>query len=298
MTVTNGEGPPPGLSDGARDDRPWSGGPVPDPVSLLNAVGRSSGPPWLGYLALGLSVLLSLVVLVQETQLSELREQAERSSRDAVAAGHVYQRRLAELEDRTDALTERLRRTLDPVAVARHALPSVFRVTAGRASGTAFAMARTPAGGTYLLSNEHVVEDVSKGDKIRLSREGARHTATLLAVNSRGDVALLETRTMIPLLRLATAPPVPGEPVVVVGAPVGLEDTVTSGVISKIRPIPGRRQRYIQFDAAINPGNSGGPVLDAGGRVVGLATAKVMDAEGIGFAVPIGVACDSFDSIC
>jgi putative serine protease PepD len=143
-----------------------------------------------------------------------------------------------------------------------------------------------------------VVEDASRSDTVRLSRDGAGHTARLLAVNSRSDLALLGTRARIPVLRLATAPPVPGEPVVVVGAPGGLEDTVTSGVVSKMRPIPGRRQQYIQFDAAINPGNSGGPVLDAGGRVVGLATAKVMDAEGIGFAVPVGVACDAFDAIC
>jgi len=295
MTVTNGEGPPPGLSHGADDGRVSA---VPDLVHRLGDGGRSPGRMRLAYLALGLSVLLSLVVLVQETRLSQLRQQSDRSARDAAAAERVYQRRLSAIEARTDALTDRLRRTLDPVAVAKHALPSVFRVTAGRASGTAFAMARTPDGGTYLLTNEHVVEDVSKGDTVRLSREATRHTATLLAVNLRGDVALLHTRSRIPVLRLAAAPPVPGEPVVVVGTPVGLEDTVTSGVVSKIRPIPGRRQEYVQFDAAINPGNSGGPVLDVAGRVVGLATAKVMDAEGIGFAVPIGVACDSFDTIC
>jgi S1-C subfamily serine protease len=256
------------------------------------------GRPWSRYLVLALSALLTVVVLVQEARLSRLQEQAEQLSREAATAEQVYQRRLAQLEDRTDALTDRLRRTLDPAAIARHALPSVYRVTAGRASGTAFAMARTPDGGTYLLTNEHVVEDVSRGETVRLSREGARHTARLLSVNPRGDVALLRASGPIPLLRLATAPPVAGEPIVVVGAPVGLEDTVTSGVVSKIRQIPGRRQHYIQFDAAINPGNSGGPVLDAGGRVVGLATAKVMDAEGIGFALPIGVACDAFDAIC
>ncbi|MGH3741059.1 MAG: S1C family serine protease, partial [Micromonosporaceae bacterium] len=99
-------------------------------------------------------------------------------------------------------------------------------------------------------------------------------------------------------LRLAATPPQPGQPVVAVGAPSGLEDTVTTGVVSKIRAIAGRAQEYIQFDAAINPGNSGGPVLNAEGKVVGIATAKAVDAEGIGFALPIGVACDAFDAIC
>ncbi len=291
MTVTDGEGPPlPGPSDT----------PVPGPGRCrdISATSTPTSGPWPRYLVIALSALLIVVVLAQEARLSRLQDRAERLSREAATTQQAHQRRLAQLEDRTDALTDRLRRTLDPAAIARHALPSVFQVTAGRASGTAFAMARSSDGGTYLLTNEHVVEDVRTGGSVRLSREGTRRTATLQAVNPRGDVALLRVSRPLPLLRLATAPPVAGEPIVVVGAPVGLEDTVTSGVVSKIRPIQGRLQRYIQFDAAINPGNSGGPVLDAGGRVVGLATAKVMDAEGIGFAVPIGVACDAFDAVC
>lgn len=291
MTVTNGEGPPlPGPSDSPVQDT----GRCHDTLATPNP----APGPWPRYLVIALFALLTVVVLAQEVRLSQLQDQAERLSREAATAEQAYQRRLAQLEDRTDALTDRLRRTLDPAAIARHALPSVFQVTAGRASGTAFAVAHSPDGGTYLLTNEHVVEDVRKGGTVRLSRDGTGRTATLQAVNPRGDVALLRVSRPLPLLRLATAPPVAGEPIVVVGAPVGLEDTVTSGVVSKIRPIRGRLQRYIQFDAAINPGNSGGPVLDAGGRVVGLATAKVMDAEGIGFAVPIGVACDAFDAVC
>jgi len=79
----------------------------------------------------------------------------------------------------------------------------------------------------------------------------------------------------------------------VVGAPLGLEDTVTTGVVSAYRPSDPDGQS-IQFDAPINPGNSGGPVVNAGEEVVGLATAKARDAEGIGLAVSISFACDAF----
>jgi putative serine protease PepD len=79
-----------------------------------------------------------------------------------------------------------------------------------------------------------------------------------------------------------------------VGAPLGLDDSVTTGVISAYRPND-QDGPTVQFDAPINPGNSGGPVVNANGQVVGVATAKAMDAEGIGLAIPIKTACDTFD---
>jgi putative serine protease PepD len=85
--------------------------------------------------------------------------------------------------------------------------------------------------------------------------------------------------------------------VVVVGAPLGLDDSVTTGVISAYRPND-KDGTTIQFDAPINPGNSGGPVVNAGNQVVGVATAKAKDAEGIGLAIDIKVACTTYKNIC
>jgi putative serine protease PepD len=82
----------------------------------------------------------------------------------------------------------------------------------------------------------------------------------------------------------------------VVGAPLGLEDTVTTGVVSAYRQEDDGPT--IQFDAPINPGNSGGPVVSADEEVLGLATAKAKDAEGIGLAIPIKTACDAFSGVC
>lgn len=77
-----------------------------------------------------------------------------------------------------------------------------------------------------------------------------------------------------------------GDTVIAFGNPMGLENTVTKGIISAVeREI--NNGIYIQTDVAINPGNSGGPLVDTKGRVIGINTLKMVDASGIGFAIPI-----------
>ena len=87
-----------------------------------------------------------------------------------------------------------------------------------------------------------------------------------------------------------------GDWVVAVGNPVGLDSSVTLGIVSALRRsaaevgIPDKRLDFIQTDAAINPGNSGGPLVNEFGEVVGISTAIRADAEGIGFAIPVNTA--------
>ncbi|HAE05854.1 MAG TPA: serine protease, partial [Richelia sp.] len=84
-----------------------------------------------------------------------------------------------------------------------------------------------------------------------------------------------------------------GEPVIAIGNPLGLDYTVTSGIISAMgrssRDIGASDKRvdYLQTDAAINPGNSGGPLLNIHGQVIGMNTAIIRGAQGLGFAIPI-----------
>ncbi|HEY9641429.1 MAG TPA: trypsin-like peptidase domain-containing protein, partial [Coleofasciculaceae cyanobacterium] len=88
----------------------------------------------------------------------------------------------------------------------------------------------------------------------------------------------------------------PGEWAIAIGNPLGLDNTVTAGIISATGRsssaigVPDRRVGFIQTDAAINPGNSGGPLLNERGEVIGINTAIIDGAQGLGFAVPINTA--------
>ncbi|NMO54198.1 serine protease [Actinoplanes sp. TBRC 11911] len=198
---------------------------------------------------------------------------------------------------RTDRLEKQLAGVFDPEAVSSGVLPSVFRVRAGEFTGTAFSVGRK-GDGANLLTNYHVVAQVwtSGGKSVSLERGSTKITASIVKVDKGKDLALLKAGQKIAGLAPAGGEVKPGQQVVVVGAPLGLDDTVTTGVISAYRP-DDPDGATIQFDAPINPGNSGGPVVNADKQVVGLATAKAKDAEGIGLAIPIKTACETF-AVC
>ena len=202
-------------------------------------------------------------------------------------------------KSRTDQLQKELAGVFDPEAVSSKALPSVFRVRAGEFTGTAWSVGSKAANGqSNLLTNYHVVAEVWTGGRkaVTLERGATKINATIVKVNKGKDLALLHANQAIAGLPAATGTVKPGQQVVVVGAPLGLDDTVTTGVISAYRPNDPDGPT-IQFDAAINPGNSGGPVVNANNQVVGLATAKAKDAEGIGLAIPVKTACQTF-TVC
>jgi putative serine protease PepD len=201
--------------------------------------------------------------------------------------------------NRTDQLEKQLAGVFDPEAVSSKVLPSVFRVRAGDFTGTAFSVGDKAAGGkANLLTNYHVVAEIyaDGGRKVSLERGSTQIDATIVKVDKGKDLALLQAAKGIAALGTSPGQVKPGQQVVVVGAPLGLDDTVTSGVISAYRP-DDPDGTTIQFDAAINPGNSGGPLVNSDHEVVGVATAKAKDAEGIGLAIPIKTACDTF-SVC
>jgi putative serine protease PepD len=220
----------------------------------------------------------------------------ESKNEDLAAVVSAERDRSAALNDRTDKLEKQLAGVFDPEAISSAVLPSVFRVRAGDFTGTAFSVSDKAADGqANLLTNFHVIEAVweSGNRKVFLERGKDELSATIVKVSRSKDLALLRANRNVKGLKPARATVKPGQQIVVVGAPLGLEDTVTTGVVSAYRP-DDRDGPTIQFDAPINPGNSGGPVVNSSDEVVGLATAKARDAEGIGLAVPIKTACDAF----
>ncbi|MBW2542476.1 MAG: DegQ family serine endoprotease [Deltaproteobacteria bacterium] len=145
----------------------------------------------------------------------------------------------------------------------------------------------------YIVTNNHVVEDV---DEITVIFDDETELdATVVGRDPKTDIALIrvEADKKLFALPLGDSKAVrPGEWVVAIGNPYGLEHTVTAGIVSaKHRVISGGSyDDYIQTDAAINPGNSGGPLINLSGEVIGINTAINPQANTIGFAVPINMA--------
>ncbi len=147
----------------------------------------------------------------------------------------------------------------------------------------------------YIVTNAHVIEDVESIKVI--FDDGKELDAEVVGRDPKTDIALIRVKTEEPLfaLPLGNSDGVrPGEWVVAIGNPFGLEHTVTAGIVSaKHRVIgQGSYDDYIQTDAAINPGNSGGPLLNLSGEVIGINTAIRPAANTIGFAVPVNMAKD------
>jgi serine protease Do len=147
----------------------------------------------------------------------------------------------------------------------------------------------------YVVTNNHVV--ASGGDIIvRLSR-GTEHPARVVGTDPPTDLALLKIEaSALPVLPLGDSDRLQvGEPVMAIGNPFGLDQTVTTGIVSaKERFIgSGPYDEFVQTDTSINPGNSGGPLLDSRGAVVGINSAIFSQSGGsigIGFAIPINLA--------
>jgi serine protease Do len=145
----------------------------------------------------------------------------------------------------------------------------------------------------YIVTNNHVIEDVDK--ILVVFNDGKELEAQIVGRDPKTDIALIKVTPEAPLkaLALGNSDVVrPGEWVLAIGNPFGLEHTVTAGIVSaKHRNIgQGSYDDFIQTDAAINPGNSGGPLLNLRGEVIGINTAINPRANTIGFTVPINMA--------
>ena len=156
----------------------------------------------------------------------------------------------------------------------------------------------------YILTNNHVVQGA---DKITVTMLDGRHfDAELIGKDPTFDLAVIQIKAdkseKLPILPLGDSDAAEvGEWVVAIGNPHGFENTVTAGIISgKNRTLQAADinfHGFMQTDAAINPGNSGGPLINLNGEVVGINTAIVPYAQGIGFAVPINMAKQVMDDL-
>ncbi|NVI91440.1 S1C family serine protease, partial [Actinomadura sp. BRA 177] len=199
----------------------------------------------------------------------------------------------------------------DSVAgVAQRVLPSVVMIRVqsaqGEVGGTGFIV-----NGGYVVTNNHVVAGAGGGQIQIVFNDKKTLPATVKGSDPSSDVAVLkpEGQHSLPALPLGDSSKIAvGDPVIAIGSPLGLQGSVTTGIVSSLnRAVPTQGEgggdasylNAIQTDAAINPGNSGGPLVDANGRVIGINTAiatlggQSLGGEqrsgsiGLGFAIPI-----------
>ncbi|MEM8611643.1 MAG: HhoA/HhoB/HtrA family serine endopeptidase [Cyanobacteria bacterium P01_H01_bin.105] len=147
-----------------------------------------------------------------------------------------------------------------------------------------------------IWTNAHVVEGA---DTVTVTlRDGREFSGEVVGEDPLTDVAVIKVQAQgLPTVTLGNSERLrAGEWAIAIGNPLGLDNTVTAGIVSatgrtssQIR-VPDKRVQFIQTDAAINPGNSGGPLLNERGEVIGINTAIIGGAQGLGFAIPINSA--------
>jgi serine protease Do len=227
-------------------------------------------------------------------------------------------RALSELSQSLQDLSERVSPSVVQIFVTGYGEPNDEEQAAGdpvleRSSGSGVIL--DPGG--YIVTNAHVVERATRvevelplaasggasGSSI-LRRRGKIVGAQVVAVDSETDIAVLKIEaTGLPVLPFGDSEALrPGQIVLAFGSPLGLESSVTMGVVSAVarQLTPEDPMIYIQTDASINPGNSGGALVDTDGRLVGISTLIYSQSggnEGIGFAAPSNIVRNVFNQI-
>lgn len=175
----------------------------------------------------------------------------------------------------------------------------------GRQEGTATGSGFVISKDGYIVTNDHVVEGHRGDAKVTFSDDKVV-SAKVIGQDPSSDIAVIKVDPKdhdLTVLDLGDSAKVAvGDPVVAIGSPFGLNQTVTTGIISALQrtiqaPNNFSIDNVLQTDAAINPGNSGGPLLDHEGRVVAVVSFKVVAAgfEGLGFGVPVDVLAKSLN---
>jgi putative serine protease PepD len=204
--------------------------------------------------------------------------------------------------------------------VADQVIPSVVTISAQGSAGAGTGSGEVIRSDGYILTNNHVISVAANGGKVEvLFSDGTTAPATITGRDPLTDLAVLKIQPahQLKAIQFGSSDSVRvGEPVVAIGAPLGLSGTVTSGIVSALDrtvEVPGENDRSallvsaVQTDAAINPGNSGGALVNCSGQLIGVPTAGASVPSssgessggniGLGFAIPVDLAKSVSDEI-
>lgn len=200
-------------------------------------------------------------------------------------------------------------------AVATKAMDSVVGITTESVQNTFFGPMAVKGSGSgfivdkkgYIVTNAHVVANRTKNTVTTLFNDGSQEEAQVLWEDPSLDLAILKVNAKKDLspVDLGDSDKIAiGEPAIAIGNPLGLDlqRSVTKGIISGLNRSVGSGQGnyidgLIQTDASINEGNSGGPLFNSQGQVIGINTAKISSAEGLGFSIPINTLKPILDQV-
>ncbi len=194
-------------------------------------------------------------------------------------------------------------------AGGQNGLPNSHPTVPTQGNGSGVAFKKADGGGTYILTNNHVVADATRITVADAS--GKTIAGKLIGRDTDSDIAVVQIAEDLPIINLGDSSKLTvGQTVVAIGSPFGFAHSVTSGVVSalgrSLDNIDGTSGAnypladVIQTDAAINPGNSGGALVDRAGRLVGINTAIYSgtgQSGGIGFAIPVNTAIKVADQL-
>lgn len=177
--------------------------------------------------------------------------------------------------------------SLTTAQIAKRVSPSVVVIQGKAESGDVLGSGFIISKDGKIITNLHVIRDM-KTASIQLANGEIFDSVSVLATDKRRDLAIVQIPGFnLPVLELGDSDVLTvGEPLVIVGSPLGLEATVTAGILSSVRDT-GDGFKVLQTDAAVNPGNSGGPLLNGKGQAIGVVSFKLRSSEGLTFAIPI-----------
>jgi hypothetical protein len=173
-------------------------------------------------------------------------------------------------------------KVLSPADIAAHALPAVVTIRTDQSLGTGFVVR---ADG-WIATNLHVIVG-GPHVKVTLRNDKELDVIEVISANPEHDLALVRVEARgLPSLSLGDSDAMrPGDPVVAIGNPMGLEDTVSNGLVSARRKLQAGSE-VLQISAPIAPGSSGGPIFNDRGEVIGVATAVLEEGQNLNFGMP------------